>query len=71
MTRRGWAIATASAASLFAVSFAGVAVFDPLPRVVWNASASAPIGLYRIAPEDDPPVGALCPSSEHLAQLAA
>lgn len=22
----------------------------PLPRLVWNASASAPIGLYRVAP---------------------
>jgi conjugative transfer signal peptidase TraF len=59
MTRRGWAIATASAASLFAVSFLAVAVFDPLPRVVWNASASAPIGLYQIEPLPDPPLGAL------------
>jgi conjugative transfer signal peptidase TraF len=59
MTRRGWAIATASAASLFGGSFAARAVFDPLPRVVWNASASAPIGLYRIEPLSDPPHGAL------------
>lgn len=59
MTRRGWTIATTSAASLFAVSFTAVAVFDPLPRVVWNASASAPLGLYRIEPDRDPPVGAL------------
>lgn len=59
MTRRRWAIATVSAASLFGVSFAAVAVFDPLPRVVWNASASAPIGLYRIEPLRDPPLGAL------------
>lgn len=59
MTRRGWAIVTASAASLFGVSFAAVAVFDPFPRVVWNASASAPIGLYRIQPVRDPPHGAL------------
>lgn len=59
MTRRGWAIATASAASLFGASFAAVAVFDPLPRIVWNASASAPIGLYRIDPVSDPPRGAL------------
>ncbi|MGC5204406.1 S26 family signal peptidase, partial [Klebsiella pneumoniae] len=34
-------------------------VADPLPRVIWNASASAPIGLYRIHPESDPPTGAL------------
>jgi len=59
MTRRGWAIATVSAASLFGASFAAVAVLDPLRRVVWNASASAPIGLYRIDPLPDPPHGAL------------
>ena len=59
MTRRGWAIATASAASLFGASFLAVAVFDPLPRIVWNASASVPIGLYRIEPLPDPPNGAL------------
>lgn len=59
MTRRGWTIATASTASLFGASFAVIAVLDPLPRVVWNASASAPIGLYRIEPLPDPPNGAL------------
>ncbi len=59
MTRRGWAIATVSVASLFGASFTAVAVFDPLPRVVWNASASAPIGFYRINPLPDPPLGAL------------
>lgn len=59
MTRRGWVIATASAASLFGASFAAIAVFDPLPRAVWNSSASAPIGLYRIEPLPDPPLGAL------------
>ncbi|QNA83771.1 S26 family signal peptidase [Sphingomonas sp. So64.6b] len=26
------------------------AVLPPLPRLVWNASASAPIGLYRVGP---------------------
>jgi conjugative transfer signal peptidase TraF len=25
-------------------------VFPPAPRLVWNASASAPIGLYRVSP---------------------
>ena len=59
MTRRGWAIATASAASLFGASFLAVAVFDPLSHIVWNASASAPVGLYRIDPLPDPPNGAL------------
>lgn len=59
MTRRCYVIATAVAASGFAISFATVAVVDPLPRVIWNASASAPIGLYRIQPDRDPPTGAL------------
>lgn len=59
MTRRRYLIATAIAASGFAVAFATVAVVDPLPRIIWNASASAPIGLYRIQPDHDPPTGAL------------
>ncbi len=59
MTRRGWKIATATAASLFGTSFAAIALFDPLPRVIWNASASAPTGLYRIEPVSDPAHGAL------------
>lgn len=28
----------------------GSAVFPPVPRLVWNASASAPIGLYSVSP---------------------
>ncbi len=59
MTRRRYVMATAIAASTFAVSFVAIALADPLPRVIWNASASAPIGLYRIHPDCDPPAGAL------------
>ncbi|WP_313395397.1 S26 family signal peptidase [Sphingobium yanoikuyae] len=59
MTRRRYLVATAIAASAFAAAFVAIAVADPLPRVIWNASASAPIGLYRIHPESDPPTGAL------------
>ncbi len=59
MTRRRYAIATAVVASAFATSFVAVAVADPLPCVIWNASASAPIGLYRIHPDRDPAIGAL------------
>lgn len=59
MIRRFYARATAIAAASFAISFAAIAVTDPLPRLVWNASASAPIGLYRILPDTDPPLGAL------------
>lgn len=59
MTRRRYIIVTAIAAFAFAVSFVAVAIADPFPRVIWNASASAPIGLYRIHPDSDPPTGAL------------
>lgn len=59
MTRRRYVMATAVAAAAFAVSFVAIAVADPFPRIIWNASASAPIGLYRIHPDSDPPRGAL------------
>jgi conjugative transfer signal peptidase TraF len=59
MTRRFYIRATAVAAASFALSFAAIAVTDPLPRLVWNASASAPIGLYRIQTHRDPPLGTL------------
>jgi len=59
MTRRFYVRATAIMASAFAISFAVIAITHPLPRVVWNASASAPLGLYRIEPDRDPPLGAL------------
>lgn len=59
MTRRFYVRATAVAASTFVAAFAAVALTNPLPRIVWNASASAPIGLYRVKPERDPPLGAL------------
>lgn len=59
MRRRRYAIATTIVASAFATAFVAVAIADPLPRVIWNASASAPIGLYRVHPDRDPPTGAL------------
>lgn len=59
MTRRFYARATAIAAASFVISFSVIAATDPLPRIVWNASASAPVGLYRIQPERDPPLGTL------------
>jgi conjugative transfer signal peptidase TraF len=40
-------------AALIALALAGLAapsVFDPPPRLVWNASASAPVGLWAINP---------------------
>ena len=59
MTRFGYVMVTVVAAQAFAVLFVAVALLDPNPRLVWNPSASAPIGLYRIEAEDDPPVGTL------------
>ena len=59
MTRRRSVMATAIAASAFAAAFVAIAIADPVPRAIWNASASAPIGLYRMHPDSDPPIGAL------------
>jgi conjugative transfer signal peptidase TraF len=42
--RRTAAVATGAAILI------GSAAFPPAPRLVWNASASAPIGLYAVAP---------------------
>jgi len=36
-----------------------IALVDPAPRLIWNASASAPIGLYAIHPIDNPRAGEL------------
>lgn len=47
-------------ASLLALGTAvvlGSALFPPAPRIVWNASASAPIGLYAVAPDALPEPG--------------
>lgn len=29
----------------------------PVPRLVWNATASAPVGLYRVSPGASPAIG--------------
>lgn len=58
MTRR-YITATVATAAAFTAAFVAVAFADPTPRVIWNASASAPIGLYRIHPDRDPAAGAL------------
>jgi conjugative transfer signal peptidase TraF len=46
MTRFGWVMLTTFAALGTAIS----AAFHPLPRLIWNASASVPIGLYAVRP---------------------
>jgi len=40
----------ASGVLIVAVLLLGSTAFPPRPRLVWNASASAPIGLYAIRP---------------------
>ena len=46
MTRIGWIMAAA-------IGMLGIglpAIFHPAPRLIWNASASVPIGLYAVHP---------------------
>ncbi|OYW82746.1 MAG: conjugal transfer protein [Sphingobium sp. 32-64-5] len=59
MRRQHYLMATVFAATTFAGLSAVVAIVAPPPLAIWNASASAPIGLYRIHPDRDPPTGAL------------
>jgi conjugative transfer signal peptidase TraF len=46
MTRFGWVMATYSAVLVIGVT----ALLHPAPRLIWNASASVPIGLYAVLP---------------------
>lgn len=59
MTRRFYLRATALAAGIATAAFTAVAIVGPAPRLIWNASASAPIGLYALRPAADPPLGVL------------
>ena len=44
MTRFGWVMVT-----YFSVVAIGISAFvHPAPKLVWNASASAPVGLYQV-----------------------
>jgi conjugative transfer signal peptidase TraF len=55
MTRFGAVMTT-----YFAVMATGLsALFQPSPSLIWNASASVPIGLYRIQPAEPLHVGEL------------
>lgn len=53
--RKGYAITSMLAASLVALS----ASHHPAPRFVWNATASAPVGLYQVTPGSSPAIGDL------------
>lgn len=55
MTRFAW-LAAASVATLCIVL---PALFPPAPSLIWNASASVPIGLYAVHPADALQVGEL------------
>lgn len=57
MTRLGYMLVTIVIAELFIALFAAVAWLSPQLRLLWNASASAPVGLYRLHPGDTPLVG--------------
>lgn len=50
---------TLATATLFGTLFATLAWAKPAPRLIWNASASAPIGLYRIDADAAPQLGDL------------
>ena len=51
--------ATAATATIFSTSFVAVAWLQPAPRFLWNASASAPTGLYRVDVGAPPRLGDL------------
>ena len=46
MTRFGWVMATYTSTLAISIS----SLFHPAPKLLWNASASAPIGLYAVRP---------------------
>src|SRR3546814_13124373 len=52
MTRLGYAITTAGAVSLRGI----LSIGSFAPKLIWNASASTPIGLYRVEPDRSPEV---------------
>jgi len=55
MTRVGWMMTTC-----FAALFVGAsAPFAPVPKLIWNASASVPLGLYLVKPADALHIGEL------------
>jgi conjugative transfer signal peptidase TraF len=51
VSRAAWLRATVIAATLTTTLFLGAAWQHPTPRLLWNASASAPLGLYRVFPD--------------------
>ncbi|TRO91258.1 S26 family signal peptidase [Glycocaulis profundi] len=64
---------TGLAAALACAALAAPCLMNPAPRLVWNPSASAPVGLWRVAPGQSVVVGdmALAWPPEPYRQLAA
>lgn len=58
MTRRS-RTAYLAATALAALLIGGISVTDVTPRLIWNASASVPLGLYALRPTDTFTVGDL------------
>ncbi|WP_145200231.1 S26 family signal peptidase [Sphingobium sp. B2] len=59
MNRRSILAVTGLATVLWLAGFAAIMAFDPKPRLLWNASASVPIGLYRLHSARKPATGDL------------
>ncbi len=59
MTRTGYARLTPIIAGVFGGLFAAIAILAPHPRLIWNASASEPLGLDRVVAVEQPRVGDL------------
>ncbi len=55
MIRLGWVVAT----TLATLGISGSAALYPAPWLIWNASASTPIGLYAVHPIGSPHIGDL------------
>ena len=53
MSQRAIIVTMLASAALVVAS----AWFDDVPAFIWNASASVPIGLYRLAPVERPEIG--------------
>lgn len=69
-----WLRAMALSGALFAGLFGAVTALAPQPRLIWNASASMPLGLYHVDVGRTPATGDLVlaePPDEVAALLAA
>lgn len=73
MKRTAYLAATRLAASFFCAAFVAIAVAKPRPALMWNASASTAIGLYRIDYIAQPALGDLVvvTPAEPIARLLA